>query len=199
MRKKQISADDIAVQFSIGTRIQYIRQSLNLNQEPFAEELDKKYNELYPNDTPKRPYARSTIGKWESGITTPDIKTLYAIAALTDDYDIGFLLGLYQQANYNEYYIKNITGLPLESIYTLKEINEGVTSGDSLKRTYSSLFLSLVVSILSSEKMFSSMCALALCKQINNSESSRLLTDAKKFEALKGLSDILDKIVSEVD
>lgn len=199
MRKKQISEKDITEQLSIGARIQFIRQSLNLNQEPFAEEIEKKYNELFPNDTVKHPYARSTIGKWESGITTPDIKTLYAIAAITDNYDIGFLLGLYQVHNYNEFYIKDITGLPMESIYALEEIKEGITSGDSLKKTYSSLMLSLVVSILSSEKMFSSMCELALCKQINNSESSRLLTDAKKFEALKGISDILDKIVSEVD
>lgn len=72
----------------------------------------------------------------------------------------------------------------MESIYALEEIKEGITSGDSLKKTYSSLMLSLVVSILASSKIFKSMCELALCIQLGNSETSDLITGAKKFEAL---------------
>lgn len=203
MKKKKLSADELLSNLpiqNIGARIRLIRLSLNLNQEPFAEELNKKYNDLYPDNKKNTPFDRTTIGKWESGRTTPDIKTLYAIAAMTEEYDIGFVLGLYKQSNYNVFYIQNITGLQMEDIWKLEELNKEMSSGDVIGKKYATIIFNFFSALLNSEVIAEQALGLSVINDLDfNSMTKNLLLEATKFKIQKETSEIINKVVEEVN
>lgn len=83
-------------------RILQIRKYvLHLSQDRFSEKIAEQLNRGLESPTFKCP-KRETIRKWECGESAPDLQQLQAIAELTEGkYDVGYLLGLYDEKNYS--------------------------------------------------------------------------------------------------
>lgn len=142
------------VQDTTGKRIQVVRKKLNKSQEDFGILISNKIKELSSIDecpTPKR----QTISAWESDVSFPSLLQLKAISLLTSEYDIGYLLCLYDSDNYEADKIHKHTGL---SSAAIRKLSSWKSDPDSLSNssTYIS-FINLLIESPKIEKAFDSL------------------------------------------
>lgn len=130
-------------------RILNVRKKiLALSQDEFREKIADTMNKSLDTPQYKCP-KRDTIRKWESGESSPDLKQLQAIAEMTGgEYDVGYLLGLYDEKNYSMGEIKRITGLSSAAIDSIMEISQYPTDMAILNSILSNeLFHDMVISV----------------------------------------------------
>lgn len=187
--------------FLVGVNIEFIRKDvLGLNQDTFAERIATELDKLFPEEGDHKKPSRLTIGKWERCDTAPDLKTLYAISAMTNgSYDIGFLLGLYKNPSFEHMAIQNITGLAADTIFKLEEYNAAAHNERRKDLAEASKkMIQIADSLFASDELYRAILGICFSQELDKSESSDLLLESYKFKIQMELYSVIEKTFTDI-